>query len=163
MKNGNFRIYDFSKYPYLNILHFDGQCLNGIKHGKCKEYNKYGGLEFEGEYLNGKKNGKGIKYHKKQIDFEGEYLNDKIWNGKGKEFIVKKFKYYDDGYRTLIYEGGYLNGKRNGKGKEYYNSGILKYEGEYLNGKWNGKGKEYNKKGELKFEGEYINGKRKEN
>ena len=55
VKNGNLRIYDFSKYPYLNILHFDGQCLNGIKHGKCKEYNKYGGLEFEGQYLNGKK------------------------------------------------------------------------------------------------------------
>ena len=120
-------------------------------------------MEFEGEYLNGKKNGKGIKYHKKQIDFEGEYLNDKIWNGKGKEFIVKKLKYYNDEYRTLIYEGEYLNGKRNGKGKEYYNNGILKFEGEYLNGKWKGKGNEYNEKRELKFEGEYINGKRKEN
>jgi len=127
MKNGNLRIYDFSKYYYLNKLRFDGQCLNGIKHGKCKEYNKNGELEFEGEYLNGKKNGKGIKYHKKQIDFEGEYFNDKIWNGKGKEFIVKKFKYYNDEYRTLIYEGEYLNGKRNGKGKEYYNNGILKF------------------------------------
>ena len=28
----------------------------------------------------------------------------------------------------------YLNGKRNGKGKEYDNNGLLKFEGEYLNG-----------------------------
>ena len=34
-----------------------------------------------------------------------------------------------------------LNGKRNGKGKEYYNNGELEFEGEYLNGKkWEGKG-----------------------
>ena len=50
----------------------------------------------------------------------------------------------------MIFEGEYLNGKRNGKGKEYYDYGKLKFEGEYLNGKrWNGKG--YNKNGEIKF------------
>ena len=35
------------------------------------------------------------------------------------------------------------------------------YEGEYLNGEKNGKGKEYNENEELIYEGEYINGKRK--
>ena len=30
----------------------------------------------------------------------------------------------------------------NGKGKEYYDNGKLKFEGEYLNGERNGKGKE---------------------
>ena len=50
------------------------------------------------------------------------------------------------------FEGEYLNGERNGKGKEYY-YGKLIYEGEYLNGKWNGKGKEYDNDGKLKFEG----------
>jgi antitoxin component YwqK of YwqJK toxin-antitoxin module len=33
-----------------------------------------------------------------------------------------------------MYEGEYFNGKRNGKGKEYGNNGVLIYEGEYLNG-----------------------------
>ena len=42
----------------------------------------------------------------------------------------------------LIFEGEYLNGERNGKGKEYYDNGKLRYEGEYLNGIRNGKGKE---------------------
>ena len=76
----------------------------------------------------------------------------------------------------MLFEGEYLNWKRNGKGKEYYNNGKLKFEGEYLNNKrWNGviynpkglligmviengngKGKEYYD-GELLFEVEYIN------
>ena len=56
-----------------------------------------------------------------------------------------------------INEGKYLNGKRNGKGKEFYHDNIM-FEGEYLNGKRNGKGKEYNYESELIFEGEYLNG-----
>ena len=47
----------------------------------------------------------------------------------------------------------YLNGKRNGKGKEYC-YGELGFEGEYLNGERNGKGKEYYSDGKLEFEGE---------
>ena len=48
-----------------------------------------------------------------------------------------------------------------GKGKEYImNTNILIFEGEYLNGKRNGKGKEYNINGNLLFEGEYLNGKK---
>ena len=48
---------------------------------------------------------------------------------------------------------------KNGKGyiKEYKNN-VLIYEGEYLNGERNGKGKEYNDNGKLIFEGEYLNG-----
>ena len=51
-----------------------------------------------------------------------------------------------------------MNGKRSGKGKEYYYDGKLEYEGEYLNGERNGKGKEYNSNSnnKLQFEGEYL-------
>ena len=51
-----------------------------------------------------------------------------------------------------------ING--NGKGKEYDYLGELIFEGEYLNGEKNGKGKEY-RNGKLIFEGEYLNGKKK--
>ena len=62
-----------------------------------------------------------------------------------------------------MFEGEYLNGKRNGKGKEYNDNGELIFEGEYLNGKrWNGKGKEYNDDDGLIFEGKYKNGERVE-
>ena len=64
---------------------------------------------------------------------------------------------YDD-YK-LVFEGEYLNGKRNGKGTEFGYYGKLEFEGEYKEGKRNGKGKEYDPfNGKLIFEGEYLNG-----
>ena len=103
---------------------------------------------FEGEYLNGKRNGTGREYFIDNIlRFEGIYLNGKKWEGKG----------YDK-LNNIVYE------LKEGKGfiKEYdYENGNLIFEGEYLNGEKNGKGKEYNYFGKLIYEGEYLNGKRK--
>ena len=65
-------------------------------------------------------------------------------------------KIYDAFENKLLFEGEFINGKRNGKGKKYNIYGNLIFEGEYLNGKRNGKGKEYNDKGEIIFEGEYL-------
>ena len=80
-------------------------------------------------------------------------LNKK--NGKGKIKI-----YSDNG--ELIFEGEYLNGEKNGNGKEYdYNSGKLRFEGKYLNGEKNGKGKEYYTNDKLKFEGELFKRRKK--
>ena len=44
------------------------------------------------------------------------------------ESIIKGKEYY---YDKLIYEGEYLNGERNGNGKDYNDYGKLIYEGEY--------------------------------
>ena len=79
---------------------------------------------------------------------ESKNIDLKKLKGKGKEL---------DQYCNLIYEGVYLNGKRNGKGIECYR-GILIFEGEFLNGKRNGKGKKFDFFGSLNFEGEYLNG-----
>ena len=58
-------------------------------------------------------------------------------NGIGKEYL----KVVD----IIIFEGEYLNGRRNGKGKGYYLNGNIRFEGEYLNGKKiNGKIYDYN-------------------
>ena len=48
------------------------------------KYNFY--LVFEGEYLNGEKHGKGRNEYDEEgeIIFEGEYHEGKRWNGKGK-------------------------------------------------------------------------------
>ena len=119
--------------------------LNESINGKIKLYDiDTGKLKFEGEYLNGKKWEGKIYY-----SFNNEV--SEIKNGKGK---IKIYGYKN----TLIFEGEYLNGEANGKGKEYYDNGKLFFEGEYLNGEANGKGKEYNEDGELLFEGEYSNG-----
>ena len=63
-------------------------------------------MQFEGEYL------KGQKWNGKVYDKKGN-LDYEIKDGKG---YVKQ--YTEDG--KLEFEGEYVNGKRNGKGKEYY-------------------------------------------
>ena len=83
-----------------------------------------------------------------------------------KERISEKNGYgveYDTNTFSLVFEGEYLNWKKNGNGKEFDDNGKLIVEGAYLNGKRNGKGKEYNNGGKLIFEGEYLNGKRNGN
>ena len=55
--------------------------------------------------------------------FSGRYI---IYEENG------EVKEYEGNTDELVYEGEYLNGKRNGKGKEYYNNDELKFEGEYL-------------------------------
>ena len=55
-----------------------------------------------------------------------------------KNGILKEYDSYTD---ALLFRGEYLDGKKHGKGKEYYDSGNRKYIGEYLNDKKNGKEK----------------------
>ena len=89
--------------------------------GKGKENYKNEKLQFERKYLNGKKwNGKGYNYN--------EELEYEIKNGTGK---VKEYDYCG----KLIFVGDYINGERNGIGKEYYENGKVKFEGKYLCGK----------------------------
>ena len=158
----------------INYKFFSKRYIIYEKDGKGKEYDKYSDkLLFEGEYINGKRNGKGIEYDYKDgnsyLKFEGEYLNGKKWNGDGYDDeynivyslkdgkgLIKEYDIKDD----LIFEGEYLKGEINGKGKKYYNGDLI-FEGEFLNGKRNGKGKEYNTLDDkLIFEGKYFNGKR---
>ena len=98
------------------------------------------------------------KYLQKLMDIN--ILNYKIISERYVEYQsdgkAKEFNMYND---ELIFEGEYLNGKRNGKGKEYQYDDLV-FEGEYLNGKRNGKGKEYNSEYLIVFDGEYKNGKR---
>ena len=133
---------------------------------KKRKYSDDDKLIFECEYLNGK------IWNAKTYDKETNLIIFELKNGKG---IIKEYNYES----VLIYEGEYLNGQRNGKGKEYdYDGHKIKFEGEYKNDlRWNGKGydnnkivyelkngngyvKEYYDNVKLRFEVEYLNGKR---
>ena len=108
-----------------------------------------------------------VKYNKKikyklDIDIiDYMFLSRKYFvgerNGKGKEYTIINNK--------LIFEGDYIDGKKTGYGKEYYEEKFssemkIKYEGKYLNGKRNGKGIEYYNNGGIKFEGIFLFGQR---
>ena len=155
---------------YYGKIIFDGEYKNGKRNGKGKEYNNLGDITFEGEYLydhkwNGKHydkegnlqyelnngNGKIKEYdYYNTLIFDGEYLNGNKWKGKIFEEDI------DD---KLRFEGNFINGIRNGIGKEYNEMGKLIFEGAYLDGIKHGKAKEYDNN-ILIFEGEYSNGKR---
>ena len=162
----------FNYYLFFNFLFI----FNKMSEAKAN-YLKNGNLEIIESpffskllfsFMNEKIKLKVIKYNKKlqnKIDinlnnykfYNGKYIiyeNEK--NIKGKEYM-KSISGYGEHF---LYEGEYLNGERNGKGKEYFFSGELIFEGEYLNGKRNGKGKDYYLNGKLRFEGEYLNGER---
>ena len=137
------------KFDYNGYLKFEGEYYNGEKNGKGKEY-YYNHLIFEGKYINGKRNGKGKEYSEyNKRKFKGEYINGKKWNGIGYFnnfniiYLIKNGNGYiielDNHEKKLIFEGEYLNGERNGRGKEYYENGKLKFDGEYLNGERNEK------------------------
>ena len=53
----------------------------------------------------------------------------------------------------------FLNGMKNGKGKEYYDNGVLEFEGKYLYN-YRIKGKKYYDNGKLEFEGDFLFGKK---
>ena len=163
----------------INYRVFTKKCLKYIEPGKVKEYDSlFGNLLFKGEYLNGKRNGKGKEYDIfGKVIFEGEYKDGKPWTGKGykKNEIIYELKNGKGFVKSKLYEGEYLNGEKNEKGKEYDDYGKLIFEGDYKNGKkWTGKGyknqivvyelidgkgwvKNYSQD-TLIYEGEYLNG-----
>ena len=131
-------------------------------YGDIKEYfdgsNK---IKLECKYKRGRINGEGTEYYKNgKKKFKGEfksvrdplfdiYLIElghfivKKWNGIGYDPEEKEIYrlengkgsviIFDDDGKLIGYEGEYLNGEKNGKGKEYDHSGELVFEGEYLN------------------------------
>ena len=174
---------EYKKFSHELI--FEGNYLKGKKYGKGIEYYENGIKKTEGEYLNGKiiqgivydekgnelfkiKNGNIIElYDNDIIKFKGEYLNNKRWNGKGYDYNGNEIyeikngngyikEYYPNG--SLLFEGNYLKGLKNGEGKEYLHDKLI-FEGNYLNGMRNGYGKEYIDDVFI-CKGEYINGKR---
>ena len=57
-----------------------------------------------------------------------------------------------------MYEGDFVNDKREGNGKFIWKTGQY-YIGQWKNNRKHGKGADYNKKGNLVYEGDYVNGK----
>ena len=75
-----------------------------------------------------------VRYNKAiQNNIDINILNYQMFKGNyiiyENDILGKEYDFYD----ILLYEGEYLNGKRNGKGKEFLEN-VLIFEGNYLNG-----------------------------
>ena len=103
-----------------------------------------------------------LKYNKNiQNIIDINVINYRIFSGRYTVYETKRvLKEYNSFNDKLIFKGNYLNGKKNGKGKEYNEDDIIIFEGNYLNGKRSGKGKENDVDGTLMYKGEYLNGER---
>lgn len=105
---------------------YSGELVNGAPHGIGK--NIYpNGATYIGEWCDGRKHGNGTFVYPSGDIFSGTFVGGMPAKGKYK---------WTNGN---IYEGEYLNGKRNGRGKYTWVNGDT-YEGEFVNGKITGNG-----------------------
>ena len=81
---------------------YEGEYLNGERHGKGKDTVKYGSITFEGEYVNGKRWTGKAHDKKDNIYFE-------LKDGKG---VLKQIHLNIRGIIQFYYE--YFNGEKNG-------------------------------------------------
>jgi antitoxin component YwqK of YwqJK toxin-antitoxin module len=79
----------------------------------------------------------------------GQFRNG-LFNGKGTE-------YYSNG--KIQYEGDYVNGNREGKGKYIWEDGQY-FIGQWKNDLRNGKGILYYSNEKIKYEGDYVDDKK---
>ena len=130
LKHGKGFIKEYDNY--CSELKFEGEYLNGKRHGKGKEYDRNGKLEFEGEYLNGERNGKGKEYDENgKLKFEGEYLNGEIWNGYGfggEYYKGKRWNGFRESYKYTKFD---MYDEIEVNGYTYYSNGELKKDESY--------------------------------
>lgn len=179
-------------------LWYEGGIVNGQKDGKGIEYHENGEILFEGEFSEGFPNGKVTMYHDNGMKKFTGYMEDGVKEGDGMEFDVDGYLIYRGTYKNDAYDGtncailysngrvqfigNFVDNKKSGKVKEYFESGSLKFEGSYKDGmkegpgvqhydnkqrqfkggfkkgKKHGKGQEWHENGQKYFEGEYKYG-----
>ena len=92
------------------VYDYKGNIILVVENGKEKELFINDVFQFVGKYFNGRRwNGKGLNYYGANI------FDIKYGKGLGREYYYRN--------NRLLFEGEYLNGLRNGKGKEYYYNG----------------------------------------
>lgn len=109
---------------------YEGEMLNGEYHGKGKYTKAEKRWVYEGDFVNGQMIGQCKLTYKNGDVYQGEVLKG-IWNGKGKHT-------YADG---TYYEGDFKDGLKHGHGKFTEKSGdyTLIFEGDYIGGKREGR------------------------
>ncbi|WP_139365140.1 MORN repeat-containing protein [Litchfieldia alkalitelluris] len=145
---GNMKIYRKGNVEYnlkTKKKVYEGEFLNGKRHGKGKEF--LDGFIYIGEFIEGKKHGEGTEVCKntKTWIYKGQYSEDKR-HGQGKErsngFLYQG--YFKEGNRTgygkvyeikskkLVFKGYYFEGVRQGKGEHFINKSY--FEGTFMSG-----------------------------
>jgi hypothetical protein len=105
------------------------------------------GSTYSGYLKDCKKHGQGKLIFKNGSSYEGEFKDD-LYDGFGR---------FEDS--EFIYEGYFMNNKKQGEGTEVNKKGNYKYEGEWKDDFKNGHGKEF-LPDMSRYEGNFVNGKK---
>ncbi len=127
----------------------------------AQKYEMYKGDTINYEDAAGLKRGHWMVYNrdlkKKLADFsEDQLVEEGKYINNRKEGIWKQ--YYNNGKKKN--EITYVNGRPNGFSRFYYKSGTVSEEGNWVNGKWDGNYKFYYENGQLEYDWTYVGGKR---
>ena len=152
-------------YDNDGIVYFEGYFENGYREGRGKVYDENGELVFDGFYKEGKKLGifpvkeMGEGYWK-EVDENGNVtkISQKDESGKDNGFCY----YYDKDHnwdRVCKWENG-SEIAYTGPFKLFDEPHEIWFDGNFVNGYREGRGKEYNKKGEFVSDGYYKEGKK---
>ena len=147
------------------VLQYDGDWVDGTRHGTGKLYDENGVLQYEGEFANGAANGKGTHYMQTQSNFMRRY---RYYVGDFVEGEMSGTGRIYDEEGDLIYEGDVQGGKSHGYGREYFartrvargedKDGGVKFLGKFKAGERVGQGVLYNEKGDMLMEGYWCEG-----
>ena len=126
---------------------YKGVFVDGKLNGKGYFYRADESVGFIGEYKDGERDGDGTEYEEDGTEYHGEFRHNKR-NGHG------EVKRGDD----VLFEGGWVDGKKEGPGKEI--SGCTIYSGDFKQGERHGKGLLSRRDGQLIYNGDWLNGKK---
>ena len=151
--------------------------INDKIHGKLKgvtyKFNDNDVIETTVNYVKGKKQGLEVSIiPPKRLSSKTNYLND-LKNGIEEKYRGGKMEHVEsfDKWRGTFWEEkyidsyigssiSYINGKKHGEEKEYYNSNILESLKNWINNKQHGEEKEYYESGKLMRTVNWIDDKR---
>ncbi len=141
---------------------YEGDFHNGVYHGVGTTYTEDGKRIGTYEFNDGEQGERLIAF---TLEDDGKtpkqyYFGDFIYMGEVNEEEIPDgcgIMYYKS-IDNLYYSGDFVDGRIEGYGMEYHESGSLLYEGEFLNGTANGYGKLYFENGNIGYEGEFRNG-----
>eukprot|EP01016_Furgasonia_blochmanni_P002144 TRINITY_DN10849_c0_g1_i2.p1 TRINITY_DN10849_c0_g1~~TRINITY_DN10849_c0_g1_i2.p1 ORF type:complete len:231 (+),score=56.12 TRINITY_DN10849_c0_g1_i2:28-693(+) len=140
------------QYPDGSV--YNGNLLNGLRHGRGKFYYKSGGM-YEGDWVQGKMEGFGTLFYGNGMKaYEGDWREDKF-HGRGimysdapqplnQPYDFRDFDLLGDFW--VRYEGDFMHDAKHGFGRIVLSNGEF-FDGEFRDDKLNGEGQYHNYEG----------------